>query len=162
VKGDVILSVPLDVCIIRQLDAKDAMAESESDAAQSGGAPSGGDGEEVKLTEAQRKSMLWVVELFLSAELLSELFAGEQDPTAKPAFWKQYASLLPHPDTPFPILLPKAHLEQLRTVDSELVQTIDSHRKKLKEGWEKQLGGQVPPPLLWVNSCVLSRCFHIW
>ena len=74
-------------------------------------------------------------------------------------FWQQYASLLPRPDTPFPLLLPKAHLEALRAVDQDLISTVDSHRKKLREGWERQLGGACPPPLLWVNSCVLSRCF---
>lgn len=156
-RGDVVLSVPLDVCIIRQLDAKDAMAgESETRLSDRDEEQKGG--QDVKLSEAERKSMLWVVELFLSAELLSELF-GQGSP---PGFWQKYASLLPPPDTPFPLLLPKEQLEALRAVDSDLIQTVDSHRKKLKEGWEKQLGGECPPPLLWVNSCVLSRCFHIW
>jgi hypothetical protein len=39
------------------------------------------------------------------------------------------------------LLVPKAHLEALRGVDQDLIETVDSHRKKLKEGWEKQLGG---------------------
>ena len=77
-------------------------------------------------------------------------------------FWKQYAPLLPPPDSTFPLLLPRAEREALRVVDSELMEATDSHVKKLKEGWEKQFGGGLPPPALWINACVLSRCFHIW
>ena len=74
-KGDVVLSVPLDVCIIRQLDAQDAMAcESQEHVADGDSGHKGN--ENIKLSEPQRKSMLWVVELFLSAELLSKLFVG--------------------------------------------------------------------------------------
>ena len=77
-------------------------------------------------------------------------------------FWKQYAPLLPPPDSTFPLQLPRAEREALRVVDSELMEATDSHVKKLKEGWEKQFGGGLPPPALWINACVLSRCFHIW
>jgi hypothetical protein len=162
-KGDEVLSVPLDVCIVRQLDAQDAMAAPE--AAGEGAALAGqvsiqATAGQIDLTQAQRKSMLWVVELFLTAELLSELFAEGSESARR--FWQQYAQLLPPPNTPFPLLLPKAQREALRKVDSELIQTLESHVLKLKEGWQKQLGAAPPPPMLWTNACVLSRCFHIW
>jgi hypothetical protein len=162
-KGDEVLSVPLDVCIIRQLDAQDAMAAPEAGgegAALEGKVSIQATEGQIQLTQAQRKSMLWVVELFLTAELLSELFAEGSESARR--FWQQYAQLLPPPNTPFPLLLPKAQREALRKVDSELIQTLESHVLKLKEGWQKQLGAAPPPPMLWTNACVLSRCFHIW
>jgi hypothetical protein len=92
-QGDVVLSVPMDVCIIRQLDAQDAMASPDEKTERKDEV--GGDGRNEKvvageesspeLTETHRKSMLWVVELFLSAELLASLFA-DQDPAA-PGVW---------------------------------------------------------------------------
>lgn len=85
-QGEVVLSVPMDVCIIRQLDAQDAMAspdEKTEKKEEVGGVV--GEESSPELTETHRKSMLWVVELFLSAELLASLFA-DSDPAA-PGVW---------------------------------------------------------------------------
>ena len=81
-QGALVLEVPLDLCIIRQLDASEANIKIEGE-----------------MTVTNRKQLCWILEFFLTAELLQALAeTGEE-------FWPKYKSFLPQPDSPFPLLL---------------------------------------------------------
>ena len=81
--GDVVLSVPMDLCIIRQLDSSDATVGTAApsdlcDAPPStvkepyhkSGSP--------KVSEGERRSILWVSKIILTAELLGAIFGEEE------------------------------------------------------------------------------------
>ena len=91
--GAVVLDVPLDICIIRQLDASEANIKVE---------------EQMSIT--QRKQLCWILEFFLTAELLQAVSEGGEN------FWLKYRSFLPAKDTPFPLLLEKACLIVFQTL----------------------------------------------
>ncbi len=82
--GTLVLEVPLDICIIRQLDASDANLKVEGE-----------------MTVTQRKQLCWILEFFLTAELLQAISEGGEE------FWLKYRTYLPEKDTPFPLLLEK-------------------------------------------------------
>ncbi len=89
--GTLVLEVPLDLCIIRQLDASDANLKVEGE-----------------MTVTQRKQLCWILEFFLTAELLQAISEGGEE------FWLKYRTYLPEEGTPFPLLLEKVLMLPIR------------------------------------------------
>jgi len=152
--GDIALSVPIDHCLLMQLEAAQAGLEPQKVEDKQGNV-------KMELAEFQRKQLIWVVELILSMELTQKALVSS-DPGE---CWSKenYLSLLPTDQEPFPILLSEEELNHLKSCDIDLVNKIDSHKAKILNGWKMQVGSEPPEKkLLWANACVLSRCFHIW
>ncbi|MGB1597641.1 MAG: hypothetical protein ACPIOQ_33100 [Promethearchaeia archaeon] len=83
--GDVVLSVPMDLCIIRQLDSSDATVGTAAPCDLCDAPPSSvkepyhkSGSPKVKVSEGERRSILWVSEMFLTAELLGAIFGEEE------------------------------------------------------------------------------------
>ena len=85
--GAVVLEVPLDLCIIRQLDASEANIKVDG-----------------QMSITQRKQLCWILEFFLTAELLQAVSEGGEE------FWLRYKRFLPPSDFPFPMLLKKVSI----------------------------------------------------
>jgi hypothetical protein len=92
--GCVVLDVPLDICIIRQLDASEANIKVDD-----------------QMTTTQRKQLCWILEFFLTAELLQAVSEGGDE------FWLKYKPLLPPHDTPFPLLMEKVFADRCSSAD---------------------------------------------
>jgi hypothetical protein len=152
--GDVVVNVPLDLCQIIQFDCGSAGIEKQ-------------DG--VPLSELQRRQLLWVVEFFLSAELLSALTAAapsedaiDSTPLGSAAFWSSYGALLKPAEEGLPLLLPPDELARLKEAVPDVIGTLEAHRARIQEAWGKQFGGMPPASLFTANALVMSRCFCVW